>query len=780
MLPGEAIRFIINYSQLNEGTFYLHVTKRKEGFSNLKITSKLLRAQLELMRPYVQSSPLEFSRNMQDKLGKLMFTVKRRSIVVQDRPFENFNAAIIMPRDEIRTGVILYLHGGGYTCGTLDYAKGFASVLSSACGMRVMTVAYRLAPEHPFPAALDDALVSYRFLLDSGYKPCQIVLCGESAGGGLSYALCLKLKELKIPLPAGIVAISPWTDLTLSGNTYKTNKKADPSMLEERLLFFADCYTGRRSDLVKPDGGDRLTESPAPVVTDKKNPLVSPIFGDLFGMPPSLIFAGGDEIMLDDAAEMHEQLKAYGSESRLMVKPNMWHAYLLYGLEENESDFDDIIDFINAVLPEGSERKLRWMKLDNAAKIYPAAATRRWSNVFRLSATLKEDVDRNILQSALDVTVRRFPSIAVRLRRGLFWYYLEEIPRAPRVKDEKSYPLYRMPFDDIRKCAFRVLVYKKRIAVEFFHAVTDGNGGLIFLKTLLAEYLSEKYKINIPNTYGVLDRLEQPSEEELEDCFPKNSIKVRKGRGEKNSFRPGGTPEPDGFQHDTTFMLDVKQVAAAAKARKVTITAYLTAALIQTGIRMQNERGIPHLWQKPVKILIPVNLRKMFPTKTLRNFVFYATCGVDPRLGEYTFDEICAIVHHQMGLDITPKSMASRISTNVRDEQLLVLKIMPLFIKNIVMKMVFALVGERKSMLSFSNLGAVQVPERMRDMTERFDFVLGVQSSAPYNCGMLSYGDTLYINIIRNIKEPLLEKGLFEVLREQKIAVKVESNQRQT
>ncbi len=742
----------------------------------MKIASKLLRTQLELLRPFVQSSPLELSRSGQDKLGKLMFTVKRRSIVVQDRPFDKFEAAWILPRDEVRSGVILYLHGGGYTCGTLDYAKGFASFLSSSCGMRVLCAAYRLAPENPYPAALDDVLIAYSFLLDSGYNSDQIILCGESAGGGLIYSLCLKLKELNMLLPAGIVALSPWTDLTLSGKSYKSNKKVDPSMLEERLVFFADCYTGRRPDLVKRSKDEKAAEPPVNV-TEKADPFVSPLFGDLFGMPPSLIFAGGDEIMLDDAVEMHERLISYGSQSRLYVKPHMWHAYLLYGLEENEPDFGLINYFISSVLPEGSERKLRWMKLDNAAKIYPAAATRRWSNVFRLSATLKEDVDRGILQSALDVTVRRFPSIAVRLRRGFFWYYLEEIPHAPRIKNEKSYPLYRMPFDDIRRCAFRVLVYKKRIAVEFFHAVTDGNGGLVFLKTLLAEYLTEKCKVRIPNTFGVLDRLEQPSDEELEDCFPKYSGRVRLGRGDKNSFRISGTPEDDGFQHVTTFMLNLGQVSAAAKARKVTITAFLTAAMIEAGIRLQKEHGIPHMWQKPVKVLIPVNLRKMFPSKTLRNFVFYSTSGVDPRLGEYTFDEICTVVHHQMGLDITPKSMASRISTNVRDEQLMALKIMPLFIKNIAMKAVFGLVGERKSMLSLSNLGPIQLPEHMKDMIERFDFILGVQSSAPYNCGVLSYGDTLYINIIRNIKESLLERRFYEVLHEQKISVKVESNQ---
>jgi NRPS condensation-like uncharacterized protein len=190
---------------------------------------------------------------------------------------------------------------------------------------------------------------------------------------------------------------------------------------------------------------------------------------------------------------------------------------VLYGLKEDDQDMEKINDFLNLHL--SPEHKLRWMRLDNAAKIYPAARSQNWSNVFRLSVTLKEDVDVAVLQSALDVTVRRFPSIAARLRRGVFWYYLQQISRVPSIRQEHSYPLANMSRDEIRRCAFRVIVYGKRIAVELFHSLTDGNGGLVFLKSLTAEYLSQKYGIHIPAEKGVLGRLEDPSDEEIEDSF---------------------------------------------------------------------------------------------------------------------------------------------------------------------------------------------------------------------------------------------------------------------
>ncbi len=747
----------------------------------MNFTDKFIRRQLELTRPLIDSSGLELSRSVQDKIGRLMRFSKRSDSVVQDFVRDGLKMALMIPRDEIRSGLLLYIHGGGYTAGGIDYAKGFASVLTSELGMRVLTYEYRLAPEHPYPAALDDTVTAYKAALDMGYPSDNIVLVGESAGGGLCYALAGKIKELSLPRPAGIIAISPWCDLTLSGESYQTNKDNDPSLSYERLEFFANAYVGALSF-----GSDKkVKKKPARAVVNKKedekrNPYVSPLFGELSDLPKSLILVGGDEILLSDSERLDTALREAGSESKLVVKNKMWHAYLLYGLKSQSGDFSVINSFLKSVLPRDTERKLHWMHLDNAAKIYPAAATSRWTNVFRLSATLTEDVNREVLQAALDVTVRRFPSIAVRLRRGTFWYYLEEIEHAPELMDEKSYPLTRMPFDDIRHCAFRVIIYKKRIAVEFFHALTDGNGGLIFLKTLLAEYLSERYSITIPPTNGVFDRLEPPHPEELVDNFPSVAGEFPKSRRDTDSYRILGEREYDGFLNVTTFILDTDELLLASRREGVSLTAYLVAALIKAAIRLQCEDVVHKKNQKPIKILVPCDLRRIYEgkEKTLRNFVLYVTPGIDPRLGDYTHSEICKIVAHKMALEINPKNISAMVKTNVKDEENLFLKLMPLFVKNIAMKLVFNLVGERKSTLTLSNLGLVKLPSEMDNYIERFDFTLGVQAHAPYNSGFISYKDKSYLNIIRNIKEPRLELSLYMVLRELGIKVKVESNQR--
>lgn len=717
----------------------------------MALSAKTLRSQLKMLTPLLRSCSLETLRKGQNKLGELMEAKKRREILAKDHPFEKFNAAWVIPKDERRQGVVLYLHGGGYICGNLEYAKGFASTLAARCGVRVFCAAYRLAPENRYPAALEDALEAYRYLLDKGYAPEHIALCGESAGGGLCYALCLKLKELQLPLPCGIVAISPWTDLTASGVSYDENRDVDPSITREVLSFYADCYTD-----------------------DRKDPFVSPVFGDLTHMPPSLIFVGGDEIMLSDSRLLHQRLQEQGCNSRLIIRQERWHGYILYGLKEDDEDLTAINTFFNTYLSE--EHKLRWMRLDNAAKIYPASRSQNWSNVFRVSATLKDAVDVNVMQSALDVTVRRFPSIAARLRRGVFWYYLQQLSQVPRIRQESSYPLAPMSRDEIRQCALRVIVYEKRVAVEFFHSLTDGNGALVFLKTLVAEYLQQKYGVHIPAEQGVLGRLEEPSEEELEDSFQKYSGNRNASRSATDAWKVSGTPEMDGFRHITCFQLPVERVLEKAHSYGVSVTTFLCAAMMQAIQNLQQEREPNIRHRKPIKVLLPVNLRKMFPSRSLRNFVLYTTPEIDPRLGEYTFAEICDAVPHRMGLEVNPKFMSSMIATNINSERPMIIRAMPLFVKNAVMKMVFNAVGERKSCLSLSNLGAVKVPKEMEAYVQRFDFILGVQATSPYNCGVLSYGDTLFINFIRNIREPALEYHFHCVLRDMGIPVTVESN----
>ena len=423
------------------------------------------------------------------------------------------------------------------------------------------------------------------------------------------------------------------------------------------------------------------------------------------------------------------------------------------------------------------KQPLRWVRLDNAAKIYPAARRKNWSNLFRQSVSLSENVDVQVLQSALDVTVKRFPSIAARLRKGAFWYYLQQVESAPQICEEHSYPLVFMDREEMRKCAFRVIAYKNRIAVEYFHSLTDGNGALVFLKSLTAEYLEQKYRVSIPFENGVLDRRELPKEEELEDSFLKYAGNVPASRKDTNAWHMSGEPQKDGFLNLTCFQIPVKPALELAHKHNATLTVFMSAVMMKALLNLQNEKNPNTKRQKRIKLLIPVNLRNLFPSNTLRNFAMYTIPELDPRLGAYSFDEICKIIQHKMGTEFTEKHMSCVIATNVNDERNPLVRLIPLPLKNAVMKAIFDSVGEKKSCLTLSNLGQVKVPEAMAQYVRRFDFILGVQAAAPYNCGMLSYGDTIYINFIRNIQNAELERHFHAVLQEMGLPTVVESNQ---
>lgn len=287
-----------------------------------------------------------------------------------------------------------------------------------------------------------------------------------------------------------------------------------------------------------------------------------------------------------------------------------------------------------------------------------------------------------------------------------------------------------------------------------------------------------KIWISVPAEDGVLDRQQEPEEEELEDSFLKYAGKVTASRGGTNAWRMSGVPQPDGFLNLICFQLPVQETLAMAHQYRVTLTVFLSAVMMQALQNLQKEKEKSSRKRKPIKLLIPVNLRQLFPSRTLRNFAMYTVPEIDPRLGEYTFAEICKVIQCKMGAEVTAKHMSCMIATNVNDERNPFVRPIPLPIKNLVMKAVFESVGEKKSCLTLSNLGQIHLPASMQPYVRRFDFILGVQAAAPYNCGVVSYGDTIYINFIRNIRDAELERHFHRILRDMGIPVTVESNVR--
>ncbi len=422
-------------------------------------------------------------------------------------------------------------------------------------------------------------------------------------------------------------------------------------------------------------------------------------------------------------------------------------------------------------------KKKKWFRLDNAALIFPAIMKRRWNNVFRISVSLEEEVDPETLFRALNSLRHRFPTFFVRLKTGFFWYYLEEISGDVPVVAEYAYPLTHLSRRQLSKCCIRVLYYENRFAVEFFHSVTDGTGGAVFVKNLTAAYLNLKYGVCGCFSDGIADPLEPPPPGELSDRFPECAGEYPVPEEDTRVYRLRGTPEPDRFRHLTTGVVPTDELIAVSHRHGVTVTAFLAAVMAEAVAKVQAENRPRRAW-KPVRIMVPVNLRRLFGVDTLRNFVLTVTAGFEPKLGEYSFDEICQIISRTLALKATRQHMAAKIEANVRPAENRIIRAMPVFIKNPVMRLVYHFVGERVGCINISNLGNVTFPAPCDAYVRRFEFIIGVQYSYPNNCSVVSCQGKTFINMIRSTRESELERLFFSRLVELGLPVDIESNKR--
>ncbi|MFX1454226.1 MAG: alpha/beta hydrolase [Promethearchaeota archaeon] len=273
---------------------------------------------------------LEFNRYLNDIIGEERAKAIPKEVKIERFKIGDIPAEWISVSEANEDEVYLRLFGGGYLMGTLESRRIISYHVSRATHLRCLNIEYRLAPEHPFPAALDDAVEAYKWLLSEGYDPKKIVIGGESAGGGLTIATLLKLIEENVELPATGVLMSPWADLTASGESIVTNQKYEP-LIKDGLIWMAKSYAQE----------EPLT-----------NPLISPVFADMKGLPPLLIQVGGIEALLDDSLTLAKRAKNAGVEVKLEVYENMTHVFQNFGeeLSESKKSYESVNQFIHKYL----------------------------------------------------------------------------------------------------------------------------------------------------------------------------------------------------------------------------------------------------------------------------------------------------------------------------------------------------------------------------------------------------------------------------------------------
>jgi epsilon-lactone hydrolase len=222
---------------------------------------------------------------------------------------------------------VLYVHGGGYVIGSVNTHRDLLARIARASGARVLGINYRLAPEHPFPAAVEDSVAAYRWMLAEGLKPSRIAVAGDSAGGGLTVATLIAIRDAKLPTPGAGVCISPWVDMEGIGETMKTRAAVDPVVQREGLLGMAAAYLGGQNP---------------------RSPLAAPLYADLKGLPPLLIQVGDAETLLDDSIRLNDRAKAAGVSTKLEVWPEMIHVWQLFAsfLPEGQQAIEGIGSFL--------------------------------------------------------------------------------------------------------------------------------------------------------------------------------------------------------------------------------------------------------------------------------------------------------------------------------------------------------------------------------------------------------------------------------------------------
>lgn len=417
----------------------------------------------------------------------------------------------------------------------------------------------------------------------------------------------------------------------------------------------------------------------------------------------------------------------------------------------------------------------RWFKLDTAGNLYPAIESLKYTGIFRISAALKDEINPAVLQEAANRVIVRFPSMHVRMKRGLFWFYLEKNNKLPKVKKDIHYPCRRLHRKSNNEYLLRILYKDRIVSLEIFHALTDGSGALIFLQTLIAEYL-RILGIDIPYTPGILDYRETPDPEEYENSFTRYyKGRMKRKVKEPPVFHPSGTQLPSSMYIETSGEIKVEYLLKKARELGVTITEYLTAVMAYGLYRIQ-ENQKRRRSRKAIRVSVPLNLRSYYPSKTLRNFSMFIKPGINPELGDYTFDEILHQIHHEMRYELSEKYISAAMGANVTIEQNPIVRAVPLFLKNIIMSIVFNKFGENRLSATVSNLGKVELPEVMQEYVDQISMLLGPNNINPVNCSVISYNGKLRITIGRSIREADLERLIFTHFVNEGIPIKISTD----
>lgn len=426
---------------------------------------------------------------------------------------------------------------------------------------------------------------------------------------------------------------------------------------------------------------------------------------------------------------------------------------------------------IQNIKAASTTREIRWDQLDNTAHLFPVIAGESMSNVYRISVTLTELIDPECLQQALDIVLPKFDGFNLRLRQGVFWYYFEENGKpAPKVREETTFPCRYIHQNRNNSYMFRVTYYKYRINLEVFHVLTDGMGGINFLKELTYQYL----RLVHPELKGAKgDALTSSTSLNREDSFLKNYRRSSEKRYQtRKAYLIKGeklAPGEFGIMHGYMQIPELKEVC---RRYGVSINEYLVAVFVWS-VYKECMHGMPS--KKPVRVAVPVNLRPYFNSITTKNFFVMVSAEFYPVKDEYTFEEVVEAVKSSLKEQINKENLEKLFSYNVSNEKTLIARAAPLFIKNIAMRMVYT-----KSALAntstITNIGNITVDDVYRPYVEMFHSCLAMSKGQHVKGNICSYGSTLVFSFSYDLADPSVQRGFFQKIAQDGVHVEIESN----
>lgn len=417
------------------------------------------------------------------------------------------------------------------------------------------------------------------------------------------------------------------------------------------------------------------------------------------------------------------------------------------------------------------QREIRWDRLDNTAHLFPVIAGESMSNVYRISVTLTELVDRQLLQQALDIVLPKFDGFNLRLRQGVFWYYFEENGKpAPRVREESNFPCRFIRQNKNHSYMFRVTYYKYRINLEVFHVLTDGMGGINFLKELTYQYLRLAHP-ELKEKVG--DSLNSDTSMNREDSFLKNYKKsAHKGYQTKRAYLIKGEKLPAGEFGVMHGYMKIPELKEVCHRYGVSINEYLVAVYIWS-VYTECLHGM--VSEKPIRVAVPVNLRPYFNSITTKNFFVMVSAEFHPTKDIYTFTEVLEIVSTSLRSQIEREHLEELFSYNVSNEKLLVARAVPLFLKNLAMRYVYT-TSALANTATVTNIGNITVAEEYQPYVEMFHAFLAMSKGQHLKGTICSYGETLVFSFSYDLVDASVQRGFFRKIAADGIRVEVDSN----